>query len=354
MQKISKRRLAKAVSLAFLAVGVPSAARAVEVGDRLEIHGYGHQGYLQSKDNTYLNADDKGTWDYNALALVFAVKINDKTKIWSQLHSTSEKTRLDWAYVDHQLTGNLTGRAGQIKMPFGLYNEIRDIKFLQLSTLEPMLYQEASEMVQESFRGVSAIYNRSMGGGSLSWDAYLGQVTEWQEESGTGHKSKRLVGGRVAYQTPVEGLKFMASAYNSAMKDTAQVPVSKGNRKTWALSTDYANNNFDVKAEYAKMKFFSEESKTYYVQAGYTFAEKWTPYVRYDYITTDVAEKTDPAHYQKAKVLGLNYKINNSVAVRLENHWNSGYALPVASKEVAAGAGKIGWNMFAVSVNFIF
>jgi hypothetical protein len=354
MQIISKRRLAKAISMAFLAVGVQSASHAAKLGDVLEIHGYGHQGYLQTTDNTYLKADTKGTADYNALALVFTATINEKTRIWAQLHNTSEQSRLDWAYVDYQLTGNLTGRAGQMKMPFGLYNEIRDIKFLQLSTLQPMLYQEASEMVQESFKGVSAIYDHGLGGGSLSWDAYLGQVTEWEESSGTGHKAKRLVGGRVTYKTPVEGLRFMASAYNNAYQDTAQTPVNKGNRKTWVLSADYANNNFDAKAEYAKMKFFSEESETYYVQAGYTFAGKWTPFVRYDYITNDVAEKTNPAHFQKTKVLGLNYKINNSVAVRLENHWNNGFALPLASREVTSSTAKTNWNMLVLSVSFIF
>lgn len=353
MQKISKRYLTKAISMAFLAVGVQPAAHAVDVGDRLEIHGYGYQGYLQSQDNTYLNADSKGTWDYNALSLVFTAKIDDKSKVWAQLHSSSEATRLDWAYVDYQLTSNLTGRAGQIKMPVGLYNEIRDIKFLHLSTLEPLLYQGASEIVEEAFRGISGVYQHNLGGGNLSWDAYLGQIVE-DREGDSSFKPKRLVGGRLTYKTPVEGLKFMGSAYNSTTEDAAQVPVSEGDKKVWVLSADYAKNNFDVKAEYAKMKFFNEESKAYYVQAGYTFAEKWTPFARYDYITTDVAQKNDPAHYQKATVLGLNYKINDSIAVRLENHWNKGYALPVASGEIAAGAGKKDWNMLAASISFIF
>lgn len=354
MNKISKRHLTKIVGMACLTMGMQSAAYAVDVGDRLEIHGYGYQGYLQSKDNTYLNADDSGTWDYNALALVFTATLTDKSKVWAQLHSTSEKTRLDWAYVDYQFTNNLTGRAGQIKLPFGLYNEIRDIKFLQLSTLEPMLYQGSSEMVQESFKGTSAVYNHSVGGGSLSWDAYLGQVTEWQEDSGTGHKSKLLVGGRVTYRTPVEGLTFMGSVYNSAMEDTAKTPVDKGDRRTWVISADYKKDNIDVKSEYAEMKFFNEKSKTYYVQAGYTFSEKWTPFVRYDYMTNDVAEKNNPSHYQKSKVLGLGYKVNDNIAVRVENHWNDGYALPVASGEITSGAGKNDWNMFAASVSFIF
>ncbi|MHB1290875.1 MAG: porin, partial [Sulfuricella sp.] len=307
---------------------------------------------LQSKDNTYLNADNKGTWDYNALALLFAAKIDDKSKVWMQLYGTSEKMRLDWAFVDYQLTGNLTGRAGQIKAPIGLYNEIRDIKFLQLSTLEPMLYREESEIAYEAYRGVAVVYNHNIGGGSLSWDAYLGQEVDFENSATL--KNRRMIGGRVTYKTPVDGLRFMVSVYNNKKENIST--SEKGAVKTWILSADYTSNDWDLKAEYADLNngLEGEKAKTWYAQAGYTFAEKWTPFVRYDYITTDVAEKTDPAHYQKAKVLGLNYKINNSIAVRLENHWNNGYALPVASREVAAGTGKKDWNMLAASISFIF
>lgn len=348
-----KPDLAKFIGMVFLGVCMSSTAYALEVGDKIEIHGYGYLGYLQTTDNVYLNADKNGTWDFNVLALLFTAKINNKSKAWMQLHSTTEKTRLDWAYVDYQPTNNLTGRVGQIKMPIGLYNEIRHVKFLHLSTLEPMLYQGDSAIVEEAFRGISGVYNHNLGSGSLSWDAYLGQIVEGHEEDRR-YKPKRLMGGRLTYKTPVEGLKFMGSAYNSATDDAAQVPVNKGDKKVWVLSADYANNNFDVKAEYAQMKFFNENSKTYYLQVGYTFAEKWTPFVRADYITTNGAQKTDPAHYQKAKVLGLSYKINDSIAVRLENHWNEGYALPVASGEVAVGTGKKDWNLLAASISFIF
>ncbi|MEK6726050.1 MAG: porin [Deltaproteobacteria bacterium] len=352
MQKIGKRSWAKAIGMAFLAVGIQSAAHAVDVEDRVEIHGYGHQGYLQTTDNTYLNTDTNGTWDYNALALLFTAKIDDKSKIWMQLYGNSEKMRLDWVFIDYQLTGNLTGRAGQIKMPLGLYNEIRDIKFLQLSMLQPMLYQEAAEIAHEAYSGVSIVYNRDFGGGNLSWDAYLGQGVDF--EASATLKNRSLVGGRVTYKTPVDGLRFMASAYNNKKENTAL--AEKGALKTWVLSADYTNNNWDIKAEYANMDndLEGESSNTYYAQAGYTLGEKWTPFVRYDYLTTDVAERTDPSYYQKTTVLGLNCKINDSIAVRLENHWNNGYALPVASGEVIAGAGKTDWNMFAAGISYIF
>ena len=356
MQKLGKRRLAKTIGMAFLAVGVQSA---VYAADQLEIHGYGHQGYLQTTDNTYLGADTNGTWDYNALALVFTAKIDDKSKVWAQLHNTSKTTRLDWVFLDFQVNNNLVARVGQIKMPFGLYNEIRDIEFLHLSTLNQALYSEAAEIAHEAYRGAAIVYDHDFGGGRLSWDAYLGEVAENNLLVTT--KNRRLVGGRVTYKTPVDGLRFMASAYSNKLDDT--VAAKQGTKEAWLLSADYTNNNWDLKAEYANMdnSLEGKSSKSYYAQAGYTFAEKWTPFVRYDYITTDKTQSADPSYYQKTTSLGVGYKINNSAILRVENNWNSGYALPVASTltgqsapEVAAGAGKTDWNMFAASISFIF
>lgn len=95
-------------------------------------------------------------------------------------------------------------------------------------------------------------------------------------------------------------------------------------------------------------------SKAYYLQTGYTLAEKWTPYARYDYAATDDRLNNDPSFYQKIWVAGVGYKIGNNFNLRLEDHINRGYALPVASGEVAAGTGRKNWNLFAASINFIF
>ncbi len=95
MQEIGKQRLSKTIGMAFMAVGIQSAAHAVDVGDRLEINGYGHQDYLKTTANTYLGADTNGTWNSNALSLVFTAKIDGKSKVVAQLNNNSmtEKTR---------------------------------------------------------------------------------------------------------------------------------------------------------------------------------------------------------------------------------------------------------------------
>ncbi|MBI2778990.1 MAG: hypothetical protein HYX62_04300 [Gammaproteobacteria bacterium] len=349
MRSSCKKYLAVAISGIGLAAGVQSAL-AVEINDKLSIYGYGYQAYMRASDNAYLGADKEGDWSYSALAIVLAAKLDGKTRVWANLHNTVERTRIDWAFLDYQASANLTLRVGQVKMPVGLYNEIRDIKFLQMSTLLPALYQEAAGITEEAYRGVGLTYNHDVGAGRLSWDGYAGQVVPI--ESLANQKMRRMVGGRVTYNAPVDGLRFMATAYDSQVENTGI--NEKSSKKAWVLSADYKANNLDLKAEYAPMKFFGVKGKTYYAQAGYTLAEKWTPFIRYDYVTTDSAESGDPSHYQKVASLGVGYKFSDSVGFRLENHWNRGYALPVASGETVAGAGKNNWNMFAASINFIF
>lgn len=380
MLKISKRRWLGFLGVILLTVGAWSAADADEIVERVAIHGYGWQGFLRSTGNPYLTADpvNKGSWDYNTLPLVFTAKLDSKTMLWLQLHTTSERARIMWSYVDHQVNNNFNWRVGQIMLPVGLYNETRDIKFLQQSTLEPILYQMQSEFVDESYRGAAGIYNRDLGAGSIVMDVYGGQgLREMDTMSSTDmagtmtsttRKYHRLTGARITYNTPVEGLRVMASAYNSQMDLVTSVTpfatmtittTASGSKKVTVYSVDYLANNLDLKAEYAKRSFFDmngmeQLSSTYYTQAGYTFADKWTPFARFDYINTDKAQKNDPSYYQRSKVLGLNYRINDGLSVRMENHWNKGYALPVASMSVMPGTGVDTWKMFVAGLVFIF
>jgi hypothetical protein len=348
VKTIRKRLLANAIGT-LLAVASAGAA-AVDVGDVLTIHGFGNQDYMASSNgNTYLGATSAGTWDRNILALLFTAKVDENVSIWAQLHSSVDTTytHLDWMFVNYQVNNDFTWRAGQIKVPMGLYNEIRDIKYLQLSALEPMVYQEAMEILHEAFRGASAIYKH----GDFTLDVFAGQNFELVPPAG--ETFGEMIGGRLTYKAPVNGLRFMVSGYNSGMTDTNQAK-QQSDKQVLMFSADYTANNLDAKAEYAQSRMFGVDSYTWYTQVGYTIAEKWVPYVRYDYATTDQDQKDDPSYYQKDASFGVSYKINSNVGVRIEDHRFRGYALPVASGEMAAGTGSTNWNMIFASVYFIF
>jgi len=342
-------RLKGALAAAAIGVGLHAVpASAVDIGDRTEIHGFGFQGYVQTSGNEYLGANHRGTWDYNTLSLIIATKLDDKTKLWSMLDNNPDGTRLGWMFVDRQLGENITVKAGQSKLPWGLYGDILDARALQQSAVLPAIYSDAADMRDEAYRGGGITYTP----GNFILEGFLGQVVNLGQAVDAGSvKDRRLIGGRATYKTPVEGLRLMASAFSSGVEDT--ITGKTKNFRSAALSADFVRDNWDVKAEYAK-KTFEADTQGYYVQVGYMVGEKWTPYARYDYIVMDKAKKSDPSYYQKSAVVGIDYKITGSVSVRLEEHLNHGYGLPVGSAEVLPGAGKTNWRMFAASLNFLF
>lgn len=355
IKKKSVHAVCALVVFSCFTAGWAASARAAEV----DIHGYGFQGYLLSDKNQYLGAKD-GTFEFTKIALLFSSKVEDRTTVWVQLFGDNNKIDLDWAFVAYRVSNDLEARAGMIKFPMGIYNEIRDNKLLQLSMLEPAMYREESDVIFESYRGVGAQYI----GGPFTVDLYAGAPVIESENPNIKIVNKNLAGGRIIYQTPLEGLRLIGS-YSAFRQDiidtTGALPEFQGQNTLAVGSLDYVNYGFDIKAEYAKKKdvIFAPGGGvvhyvSYYAQAGYTFFEKLTPFVRYDYITTDEDQKTDASFYQKEKVVGVGYKFNPYFAVKAEEHWISGYALPVKNEEVAAGTGVKDWSMFVAGINFMF
>lgn len=204
--------------------------------------------------------------------------------------------------------------------------------FTRPSSLKPMLYEEAAEFVDEAYRGIGAVYDHDVGSGRLSWDAYAGRLVE----SGLGeHRYQALVGGRVTYQTPVDGLRAMLSVNRTGA--TQVESGASGRYTTWLGSVDYTRGALDLKAEYATKTGLGVTGDAWYGQAAYTFAERWTPYVRYDSLTTDRARSHLPSYHQESLVLGIGFRLNDYVAFRLETHRNDGYAVAVAARDIAEG-----------------
>ena len=93
-------------SVVFVSAAACGTGNAIELTDAIELHGYGNTGYLQTSDNKYLKADNKGTWDYYTAALLFTGTVNENTKFWAQGFSSSAATgrvHLDWAFVDYKI-----------------------------------------------------------------------------------------------------------------------------------------------------------------------------------------------------------------------------------------------------------
>jgi hypothetical protein len=340
------------LAAALLLVCVSQIGAAVDFGNEFALHGYGSQDYAQTSANTYLDADHRGTWDNNFLALVGTVSLNERSKLWAQLEtSTMDTTRFTWFFVDYQLTDSATVHVGRVKFPLGLYNEIIDVKFLQLSSLEPLLYQSAADFVHDSYTGVGLDYNQELGSaGRIVWQVYGGN--SYDTDPPTTSRDRRMYGGRIAYSAPLDGLRFLASAYRTQVELFATGALVDETR--WIASAEYLHADWDLKSEYGSHTFDGVDSYGYYIQAGRTIAEKWTPFVRYDRVVTDKSQSNSDAFTQKDFVGGVNYKLLGNVSLRAEAHVNQGFALPIASGEASLGTAKRNWTMFLVGLHFVF
>jgi len=351
MGKSARRSSLRIVLGVFAAMAAASASSAADF-DAFDLHGYGTQTYAQTNGNAYIDADQKGTWDNNILALVGTVALGDKTKLWAQLETSSlEATRFSWFFLDFQLTDDSTVHVGRVKFPLGVYNETIDAKFLQQSSLEPAVYQQAADFVHDAYTGVGYDHVQHLGdAGKITWQIYGGNA--YDTDPPVASRDRRIYGARVTYATPIDGLRFLLSGYRTQVQILATDSLI--NETRWIASVDYVNSDWDLKSEYGGHKFGSIDSDAYYVQVGRTFATRWTVFGRYDSVIMDKSQTSSDSFSQKILVAGLNFKVRSNVSLRVENQFNRGYALPVASGEVQQGLGKHNWNLLIVGLHFIF
>lgn len=351
------RALAVFAGAALLAAPV----RAVELGDRVELHGLGFQSYMQtSGDNAYYGADRQGTWDNNFLGLVLTTTLTDRSKLWTQVQASANRGNdVTWFFVDYQLDDAVRLRAGRARLPLGFYNETIAAKSLQLSTLEPSLYQiyhTGPDMVHDAYQGVGVDVEQETRAGHLLWQAWAGNV--YDRDPPDDSKDRRAWGGRLTWNTPVDGLDLMLSGYRTRVEllDTHAMT----NEDRLIVGAEYLRGPWDLKTEYAWHKAALHEpgssivGSAWYVQAGYTIREKWTPFVRYDAVVTDRSQAGDPSYQQRTLACGLTYRLTPEIALRIEAHRNRGYALPVSSGEVEPGAGQRRWSQYVAALNFAF
>lgn len=348
---------ATAVCLVLIA---PASAQLL--GDRFDFHGYGYQNYMQTDGNTYLGAGTHGSWDDNFLGLVLAATISDRAKLWAQLEASSlDTTHFTWFFVDYQFTDTLSGHVGRVKLPLGFYNEIIDAKNLQVSLLEPLLYQSALDFEEDSYQGVGLDYEQKLPRGHLTWQLYGGNT--YDPDPPTNERDRGLIGARVTYTSPVNGLRFMVSA--ARVRDQTQSTHVLTNEDRLLLSAEYVTERLDLKSEWGTHTNGSAvvnsngtpqgiRDYAYYAQFGYRVGSHWEPYLRYDYATTNVNQDRNPSYYQRTGVVGIGYQFTQNLIARLEDHISHGYALPVASGEVAPGAGKSDWNLTVAGLTFEF
>ncbi len=99
------------ITMVILLFGMTS-AYALE-SEKINIHGFIAQGYMQSSDNNFLADTKDGTFEFNETAINFSTRVTPKLHVGIQFFAHdlgdlgNDEIKVDWAFADYRWNSRL-------------------------------------------------------------------------------------------------------------------------------------------------------------------------------------------------------------------------------------------------------
>lgn len=339
---------------------LPASAQELDDGSGLgiEVHGFASQGFILTVNNDYLaEKTTEGSFEFSEVGLNFTKELADTLVTGVQLFahdlgpSGNFDPTVDWFYIDYRARDFLGLRAGRLKIPHGLYNEIQDIDSGRLFVLLPQsVYPlQARQVLFAQNGGELYGFVRPKGIGAFDYRLYGGTIFLDPDEltpQGAGFELSFRVpyvfGGRLIWETPLEGLRFAGSYEKVRLDTTAFLPgtsfdvVSRSYQ--WVASAEFARADFSLTAEYSRSKNkqrsnapeysprLDETRENAYVAGTYRVASWFQTGAYYAVSYPDISDRSGRADYQHDVAVACRFDVNEFWLVKLEGHFMSGTA----------------------------
>ncbi|MBI5543207.1 MAG: hypothetical protein HY901_04925 [Deltaproteobacteria bacterium] len=373
-------RIVIAVAAVFL--GVPSPASAAEAGapegdpedssstaeqgegltDLLDVHGFVSPGWMKSFRNDYLakgSSSARGSFEFTEAGLNFTLPVADRLRAGLQLFARdlgpvgSYTARFDWFYLDYRWADWLGLRAGRTKIPFGLYNEVSDVDV----ALQPILLPQSIYPLRNRDFLLAQTGGELYGDvplpkvGTLEYRLYGGTIFLDLNELGVARSPATeifavdvpyLWGGRLLWQTPLEGLRVGPSLLWTRLDLDAAIGGAPVRARLpafiWIVSAEYAAGDLTLAAEYSRWRVKLESSdpalvpssdttsERYYALAAYRLAGWFQPCIYYAGTFPDVSRRRPREAHQHDFALSLRFDLNEHWLAKLEGHYMNGTA----------------------------
>lgn len=359
---MSLRRLKMVAFLSFAGSLAGSTALAADPDSplslgALEAHGFASQGFILSSGNNYLAKSKSGSFEFSEIGLNFTDQLSDKFRIGVQLFANklgstgSYTAKMDWFYLDYRFADWFGIRAGRTKLPFGLYNEINDVDSARVPILLPQSVYPAQNRDNLLAQTGVEIYGRldMRSAGILDYRLYGGTiifVVTTPPGSATVVQDLRvpyLAGGRLLWETPLEGLRVGGSLQALRLDAQLLVGMSSVTVEIPAIlsvaSAEYAVRDWLFSAEYSRW-FVSSHARPagLFPETGLTVSERgygmvsyrvtdwFQPGAYYSVLFPDVDHRDGRAHRQHDVAATLRFDLNDHWLLKLEGHYMGGTA----------------------------
>jgi hypothetical protein len=389
--------------------GLCGPALALELFEGFQVHGFLTQGYFLTSDhnNLFGESTDGGSLDFTEIGVNASWVPRPDVQLAIQGLSrraggaSEGEPELDFALLDYAAVESadrrLGVRAGRVRLPFGFYNDTRDVAFTRPSILLPQsIYFDRTRELTISGDGI-LFYAEERGAWGNFMLEFLGPffqriATENSELSLFGFElpgdleSRVSFLGRLIYETPVRGLRLAITGgrglakYNPRFDPSQDLGPGDDTLEPLIFSAQYEAEHWSLTGEYARRRIKDEGfssaafpnvdqdtvGESYYVQGIYRIDPHWEMVLRYDVFFGDVDDRDGsefeartgfPSHLQFAKdwTVGVRYNITPSLMARAEYHNVYGgtlYLLPQDNPDPFALNKK--WDIFALLLSYRF
>ncbi len=398
-----RRLYASLLAFACCAPSLASADDGEVLGVPTQIHGFVSQGFLATTDNNYLAETERGSFEFTEVGVNLTVTPIDKLRIGAQLFARdlgpigNYDARFDWFYLDYHLADWLGLRAGRTKLPFGLYNELQDADAARVPVLLPQsVYPTENRDFLLALTGGELYGRTTLGpGGWLAYRFYGGTAfidpTTLQGTTTTkvDVDVPYLVGGRLMWETPAEGLQVGGSIQSlrldadfaltadalAQLQQAGALPADFGGTVElglpillWVASAEYVEDRLSVAAEYSRWHVDVESnvetlvpaattsSERLYGMVSYRMSDWFTPGAYYSLMFPDTKDRSGRAASQHDVALTMRYDINSFWLAKLEGHYMHGTAVLDPSLNDGVRRESLGkdWGLLAVKTTAYF
>ncbi|BBE49709.1 hypothetical protein OYT1_ch0133 [Ferriphaselus amnicola] len=352
-----------------------ASARAGELPESLQIHGFVSQSAVWTSDNRVGGSQPgKAGFDMYELGGNLSWRPNGNWLLSGQLLSRraggidSSTTRVDYAFIDSNLLDmseqRVGIRLGKIKNSFGLYNTTRDVAHTRPGVLLPQsIYHDQVRSFFLSAPGVALYGDREIAGGSLYWQisairpevndrnltafmvdqqpgsfdgrtSILGQVL-YDFDGGRWRSGLSLGSLKMRYQpAPIDFLHAGTITLNTGVLSLEH------NTEAWTHTVEYAlthqiRNGFNVPV--APILDMGSTIEAVYLQTQWRFIPRWQALARFDAVYLDANDRNgqrfstmtglpSAQRYARDWTLGLRFDPSKDWSLFLEGHHVNGAA----------------------------
>lgn len=332
-QKSSEAKIEETVSMVEATADAVDQKQTASVS-KTHIGGYGELHYNNLEDQT--SGTKKNEIDFHRFVLFFGHEFNEKTRFFSELElehsiagdSQNGEIELEQAYIEHDLSARLSGKAGLFLLPVGILNE----------THEPNTFYGVERNQVEKNIIPTSWWAGGLGltgrfGSGWSWDAAAtsglktSEVEKYQPRKGRQKVSKAVANngaltGRLKW-TGLPGLELAASFQYQDDITQGEDPLA-GAATLAETHAVLERGAFGLRALYAQWNLDGEGPESigadkqygWYIEPSWRFNQAFGLFARYEQWDNTAEAEADSQYTQTS--LGANYWLNEHVVFKFD------------------------------------